>query len=122
MPDITYSVSLRVDKDYLSNSVNVGGATADMSQAGMKSVTLTVSTAATSISTANLSSVGVAFVRNLSTSTSSTVTIGIDAGGSFVGFNTLRAGEPAIYRLTPGTEYSVIGTSGSRVRVDITEG
>lgn len=122
MPDISYNVSLKVDKDFLNNSVSVANVTANMSQVGMQSVTLTLSTNATQISTANLSSVGLAFMRNLSTATAATVTIGIDAGGSFLGFNTLRAGEPAIYRLTAGQNYFAVGSAGSRLRVDITEG
>lgn len=122
MPDISYNVSLKVDKDFLNNSVSVANVTANMSQVGMQSVTLTLSTNAAQISTANLSSVGLAFMRNLSTATAATVTIGIDAGGSFLGFNTLRAGEPAIYRLSAGQNYFAVGTAGSRLRVDITEG
>ena len=122
MPDISYSVSLKVDKDFLNNSVSVANVTANMNQVGMQSVTLTLSTNAVQISTANLSSVGLAFMRNLSTATAATVTIGIDAGGSFLGFNTLRAGEPAIYRLSAGQNYFAVGTAGSRLRVDITEG
>ena len=122
MPDISYNVSLKVDKDFLNNSVSVANVTANMSQVGMQSVTLTLSTNAVQITTANLSSVGLAFMRNLSTATAATVTVGIDAGGSFLGFNTLRSGEPAIYRLTPGINYFARGTAGSRLRVDITEG
>lgn len=122
MSDISYNVSLKLDKDFLNNSVSVANVTANMSQVGMSSVTLTLSTNATQISTANLSSVGIAFMRNLSTATAATVTVGIDAGGSFLGFNTLRPGEPAIYRLTPGINYFAVGASGSRLRVDITEG
>ena len=122
MPDISYNVSLKLDKDFLNNSVSVANVTANMSQVGMSSVTLTLSTNAVQISTANLSSVGLAFMRNLSTATAATVTVGIDAGGSFLGFNTLRAGEPAIYRLTAGQNYFATGTTGSRLRIDITEG
>lgn len=122
MPDISYNVSLKLDKDYLNNSVSVANVTASMNEVGMNSMTLALSTNATQISTANLSSVGLAFFRNLSTATAATVTVGIDAGGSFLGFNTLRAGEPAIYRLTPGINYFARGTAGSRLRVDITEG
>jgi len=122
MPDISYAVSLKVDKEFLSNSVSVGNATANMNQVGMQSFTLTLSTNAVQITTANLSSVGLAFMRNLSTATAATVTVGIDAGGSFLGFNTLRAGEPAIYRLSAGQNYFATGTADSRLRVDITEG
>jgi hypothetical protein len=122
MPDISYNVALKLDKDYLNNSISVANVTASMSQVGMNSMTLPLSTNAASISTANLTSVGMAFLRNLSTATASTATIGIDAGGSFVGFCTLRAGEPAIFRMSSGTNYQAIGTAGTRLRVDITEG
>lgn len=122
MPDISYNVSLKVDKQFLNNSVSVANVTATMSQAGMSSMTLALSTTATAISTASLSSVGLAFMRNLSTATASTVTIGVESGASFVGFATLRAGEPAILRLTAGTSYQAIGSAGSRLRVDIIEG
>lgn len=122
MADVNYSVSYRVSKDFLNASVSTNNATADMSVTGMLSQTLTLTTNAVSISTANLGSVGIAFLQNLSTHTASTCTVGIDAGGSFVGFTTLKAGEPAILRLTTGTSYSARGTAGTRLRVDILEG
>lgn len=122
MADISYSISVRVDKGYLSDSMAANNVTATMSLAGLKSDTYTLSTNAVSISTANLTSTGLAFMRNLSTATAATVTVGIEEGGSFVGMTTLRAGEPAIFRLSTGTNYKAIGSSGSRMRVDITEG
>lgn len=122
MADVNYSVSVKVDKGYLSNTINANNVTASMSLTGLKSDTYTLSTNASSISTANLGSVGIGFLRNLSTATSSTVQIGIEAGGSFVSFATLRAGEPAVFRLSSGTAYQAKGTAGSRLRVDITEG
>jgi hypothetical protein len=122
MADVNYSVSYRVSKDFLNASVSAGNATSSMSVAGLLSQTLTLTTSAVSISTANLGSVGLAFFQNLSTHTASTCTVGIDAGGSFVGFATLKAGEPAILRLTAGTAYSARGATGARLRVDILEG
>lgn len=122
MSDINYGLSFVVNKGLLSNSINVAGVTASMAQTGLISQTLTLSTNAVSIQTSQLSSVGMAFLRNLSTATANTVTIGIDEGGSFVGFTTLRAGEPALMRLSAGTTYKAIGVAGSRLRVDITEG
>lgn len=122
MPDISYSISYLVSKGFLSNSVNAIGVTANMTNTGLLSQTLTLSTNAVSISTANLTSVGLAFLQNLSTSTIQTAAIGIAAGGSFVGFATLRAGEPAIVRLSSGTTYQATGAAGARLRVDITEG
>jgi hypothetical protein len=122
MPDISYNVALKLDKDYLNNSVSVVNVTATMSEVGMNSMTLALSTNPISISTANLTRVGLAFIRNLSTATAATATIGISEGGSFVGFCTLRAGEPSIFRMSGGKEYQAIGTAGTRLRVDITEG
>ena len=122
MADITYSMTLKVDKDNLSNQIQISQITASMAKAGYKSVVYDLTTNSTVISTANLSTAGMAFLRNLATSSASTVQIGIEAGGSFVGFATLRGGEPAITRLSSGTEYTAIGVSGARLRVDITEG
>lgn len=122
MSDINYNISLNVQKDYLASNVQAGGITASMSAAGLKGDTYTLSTNASSISTANLAAVGLAFMRNLSTATASTAQIGIDAGGSFAAFSTLRAGEAALFRMTPGTPYQVRGVAGGRLRVDITEG
>jgi hypothetical protein len=122
MADISYSVAVKVDKDFLANNINANGVTASMALTGLKSDTYTLSTNASSISTANLGTVGLGFLRNLSTATAATVQIGIEAGGSFVSFATLRAGEPAVMRLSTGTQYQVRGTAGGRLRVDITEG
>lgn len=122
MPDITYSMSLKVDKDNFVNQIQVSQITAAQAKAGYSSVVYDLTTTSVSISTANLSAVGVAFLRNLSTSSSSTAQIGIEAGGSFVGFATLRGGEPALVRLSTGTNYEAIGVPGTRLRVDIAEG
>jgi hypothetical protein len=122
MADISYSVAVKVEKGFLSNNINANGVTAAMTLTGLKSDTYTLSTNASSISTANLGTVGLGFLRNLSTATAATVQIGIEAGGSFVSFATLRAGEPAVMRLSTGTQYQVRGTAGGRLRVDITEG
>ena len=122
MSDISYNITLNAQKGYLASNVQAGGVTATMNAAGLKSDTYTLSTSPSSISTANLSSVGLAFMRNLSTATQATVQIGIDVGGSFVGFSTLRAGEASLFRLVAGTPYQARGTASGRVRVDITEG
>lgn len=122
MADISYGVQLTINKGFLDNRVQVNNVTATMSLEGMNSLTYTLTTNAVAVNTAGLSSVGMAFLRNLSTSTLSTAQIGIDQGGSFVGLASLRAGEPALFRLATGTDYQVIGTSGTRLRVDITEG
>lgn len=122
MADISYSISVRVSKDNLDNAVNVSGVTASMSLTGLRSDTYTLSSNAVSISTANLGSVGLAYMRNLSTATASTASIGIGGGGSYLPFASLRAGEAAVLRLASGTSYEAKGTAGARLRVDITEG
>lgn len=122
MADISYSINMRVEKGFLSSSTNVLNVTATMSQVGMKSIVATLTTNAESISTAGLSSVGLCFMRNLSTAAASTAQIGINQGGSFVSLTTLRGGEPAVFRMSSGTQYEAIGVSGTRLRVDITEG
>lgn len=122
MSDITYSMSLKVDKGNLVNQIQVSQVTASMAKAGYSSLVYDLTTNATAISTANLTTVGLAFLRNLSTSSASTAQVGIEAGGSFVGFTTLRGSEPAIVRLSAGTEYQAIGVAGTRLRVDIAEG
>lgn len=122
MADITYGISLNVNKGYLSNSVSVQNVTANMSVAGLKSLTYTLTTNASSISTANLASAGIAFLRNVSTATSATVQIGIQEGGSFVTFTSLNPGEPQLFRVASSTNYVAIGAAGARLRVDILEG
>jgi hypothetical protein len=122
VPDVTYSMSLRVDKDNFANQIQISQVTASQSRAGYSSLVYDLTTTALSISTANLSSVGLAFLRNLSTSAAATAQIGIEAGGSFIGFATLRGGEPALVRLSAGTSYQAVGVAGTRLRVDIAEG
>lgn len=122
MADISYSISVRIAKDNLDNVVNVSGVTASMSLTGLRSDTYTLSSNSVSISTANLGSVGLAYMRNLSTATASTASVGIVASGSYLPFASLRAGEAAVLRLASGANYEARGTAGARLRVDITEG
>lgn len=122
MSDISYGVQLTINKGFLDSRIQVNNVTATMSLEGMNSLTYTLTTNAVAVNTAGLSSVGMAFLRNLSTATASTAQIGINQGGSFVGLASLRAGEPALFRLSTGTDYQLIGTAGTRLRVDITEG
>lgn len=122
MADISYGVSLNVNKGFLDSRIQVNNVTASMSEAGMQSLTYALTTTPVNVTTVGLASVGMAFLRNLSTATAATAQIGIDAGGSFVSLATLRAGEPAVFRMSPGRDYQAIGTAGTRLRVDITEG
>jgi hypothetical protein len=122
MADISYGLNITVNKGFLDNRIQVTNVTANMSIEGMKSLTYSLTTNPTNISTSGLSTVGLAFLRNLSTATVATAQVGIDAGGSFVALATMRAGEPAVFRLAAGQDYQAIGTAGTRLRVDITEG
>jgi len=122
MPDLTYSLTYRVDKGNLSDSMSATNVTADMSVVGLYQVTLALTTATQNISTATLSAVGLAFMRNLSTATSSTVQIGILSGSAFVPFTTLRGGEAGMTRLTTGQQYQARGSAATdRLRLDILE-
>jgi hypothetical protein len=120
--DITYSVAMNVNKGLLRSDVAARGITASMTSDSMLSASYSLSTTAASISTANLSLAGIAVFRNLSSSTASTAQLGFQVGGSFASFCTLKAGEAAVIRMTAGRQYEAIGTSGTRLRVDITEG
>lgn len=122
MPDISYQASISVTKDFLDTRISVTNVTANMSEVGMQSLTYSLTTNTTSLSTAGLTTVGLAFLRNLSTATVSTAQIGVLSGSNFVSFATLRAGEPAVLRLSGGAQYRAIGTTGTRLRVDVTEG
>jgi hypothetical protein len=122
MSDINYSLSYRIAKDGLANSIQVSNVTATMGVAGFKSLTYALTTNDTVLQTANLASIGMAFLQNLATATAATAQLGISPGGSFVGFATLRPGESALVRLSSGTDYVMRGAAGARVRVDISEG
>ena len=121
MPDINYSTTLNVSRGFLSNTINVSGITATMNADGMQSATYVLSVTPTTIGTASLSAVGLAFLRNISTATASTCAVGVVSGGSMVPFSSPRPGETAILRLASGVTYQATGSAGSRLRVDITE-
>lgn len=123
MADITYSLSMRLDKDNLSHSITVNNVTATMGTAGFKSITRTVNTASAAlIDTSGLASPGICFLRNLNTSTLSTAQVGVlDSSNQYQPVLGLRAGEQAVLRLVPSVQYYIIGTSGTTVRYDVTE-
>lgn len=122
MADINYSVTVKVDKDFLSNTINASGVTAAMAVSGLKSDTYLLSSTPVSLSTANLTSVGLAFLRNLGTATVATCQVSVVSGGTSIGFCAPRPGETAVLRLAAGTVYQATGAAGTRLRVDITEG
>jgi hypothetical protein len=121
MPDINYTISARVSKGPLSQSLAASGVTADMATAGMLSQTLNLGTAVTQISTATLGSVGLAFARSLATETTHTVSFGRYSGGTLYETASLRAGEAAILRLAPGDYAAKAAVGGSRLLLTIIE-
>jgi hypothetical protein len=121
MPDINYTISARVSKGPLSQSLAASGVTADMATAGMLSQTLNLGTAVTQISTATLGSVGLAFARSLATETTHTVSFGRYSGGTLYETARLRAGEAAILRLAPGDYAAKAAVGGSRLLLTIIE-
>lgn len=121
MPDITYSISARVDKGPFSQSFAASGVTADIATAGMLSVTLNLGTNVTQISTATLGAVGLCVARSLATSTTHTVSFGRYVGGTLHETARLKAGEAAILRLAPGSYAAKAAVEGSRLVLTVIE-
>jgi len=122
MADISFSIQAQITKGSLNQSVSASGVTADMSTTGMIATTLNLGTATTSISTANLSSVGLCFARNLATVSTHVVTIGRFDGTTMHGCVSLRAGEAAVFRMAAGNYAANAAVADSRLLVQITEG
>lgn len=121
MPDISYTISGQVTKGSLSQQFNASGVTANMDTAGVLAVTLNLTTNATSISTANLGAVGLAFVRSLATTTTHTVSFGRLVSGTLHETVRLKAGEAAVLRLAAGDYAARAAVAGSRMVVTIYE-
>lgn len=121
MPDITYSISARVDKGAFSQSFAASGVTADIATAGMLSVTLNLGTSVTQVSTATLGAVGLCVARSLATSTTHTVSFGRYVGGTLYETARLKAGEAAILRLAPGDYAAKAAVAGSRLVLTVIE-
>lgn len=122
MADINYSILMNVSKNKLTTSISASGVTAAMASDGLQGATYSLSATPTNISTATLTTVGMAFFRNLSSSTAATCAVGVVSDGVMLPFASPRAGETAILRLASGASYQATGTAGARLRVDITEG
>jgi|GEM_PF-1832408 len=122
MADLTWGMNYRVDKGNLAESFALANVTADMAVTGLYQATLAMTTATQNISTATMSAVGLAFMRNLATATASTIQIGVVSGTNFASFATLKAGEAGIVRLTNGNQYQAKGSATTdRLRIDIVE-
>lgn len=122
MADISYNIQAQVSKGALSQSFAASGVTADISTAGMMTVTLRLGTAVTQVSTANLNQVGLLMARSLATTTTHTVSFGRYSGGTLYETMTLRAGEAAVLRLAAGDYAAKSAVEGTRLLLHIVEG
>lgn len=121
MPDVNYTITGQVAKGALSQSFAASGITADMATAGVLSVTLSLGTSVTQISTATLGSVGLAFARSLSTTSTHTVSFGRYSGGSLYETVRLKAGEAAVLRLAAGDYAAKSAVEGTRLVLTVYE-
>lgn len=125
MADVTYSINQVVTKGPFSQTFAAAGVTANMSVAGVSTVTIQPGTNAantTAISTATLSSVGLFFARNLSTVSTATVSFGQLSGGALVPTVSLRGGEAAVGRLAAGSYAAQANLTGTSLVISILEG
>lgn len=122
MADINYTINGQVSKGALSQSFAASGVTADMATAGVLAVTLNLNTNVTTISTASLGSVGLAFARSLATSSTHTVSFGRYSGGTLYETVRLKGGEAAVLRLAAGDYAAKAAVEGTRLLLHIVEG
>jgi hypothetical protein len=120
MADVTYNISGTVSKGSLRDTFNAPAITADIATAGVLTVPLALGTTTTQISTAAIGAVGLAFVRNLATSATHTVSIGRLDGTTLYDSVRLKGGEAALFRLAPGdyaAKAAVAGTTRAIVTI-----
>jgi hypothetical protein len=125
MADISYNISISVDKGSLDQAFSASGVTADCSASGLSTQTLSPGTNAAgtvSISTATLSSVGLFFARNLSTVSTATVSFGQLSAGTLVPTVSLRGGEASVGRLAAGQYSAQANLTGTQLVITIVEG
>lgn len=121
MADVNYSISGQVSKGSLTQNFAAGGVTADMATAGVLAVTLNLGTNVTTISTATLGSLGLAFARSLATTTTHTVSFGRYDGGTLYETVRLKAGEAAVLRLAAGDYAAKAAVAGTRLVLTVYE-
>lgn len=122
MADISYNVQAQVSKGALNQQFAASGVTADISTAGMLSVTLNLGTSVTQISTANLNQVGMCLARSLATSSTHTASFGRYDGTNLHETVSLRAGEAAVLRLAAGNYAAKAAVAGTKLLLHIIEG
>lgn len=121
MADVNYTITGQVSKGALSQSFAASGITADIATAGVLSVTLNLNTNVTTISTASIGAVGLAFARSLATTTTHEVSFGRYSGGNLYETVRLKAGEAAVLRLAPGDYAAKAAVAGTRLVLTVYE-
>lgn len=121
---LTFSITGLVVKGSLNQAISATGVTAEMSSTGMMAVTLQLGTATTQIATANMSTLGYAFARSLVTATAATATVSFGrlVAGTLHESCTLRPGEAAALRLSPGDYAAKAAVPGSGLVLEVFEG
>ena len=122
MAEISFSVSMQVQKDFLSQAFQASGVTASMSSTGLLTSTLNLGTATTAVVTTSLSSVGMCFAKSLATVSTHTVSFGRLVGTNLYSSCTLKAGEAALLRLTAGDYAAQAAVANSKLLITIVEG
>lgn len=122
MADISYNIQAQISKGVFSQSFAASGVTADISTAGMLTVTLNLGTDVTQISTATLGQVGLCMARSLATTSTHTVSFGRYVGGTLHETVQLKAGEAAILRLAPGDYAAKAAVQNTRLLLHVVEG
>lgn len=121
MADVNYSINGQISKGALSQSFAASGITADMATAGMLAVTLNLGTNVTTIGTATLGSLGMAFARSLATSATHTVSFGRYVSSTLHESVRLKAGEAAVLRLAAGDYAAKAAVEGTRLVLTVYE-
>ena len=124
MPDIVYTINAALTKGPLSQTFLAAGVTANCGITGMVTQTLSPGTNAAgtvAISTATLTAVGMFFARNLSATSTATVSFGQLSGGTLVPTVRLRGGEAAFGRLSAGSYAAQSNLVGTQLLISIVE-
>lgn len=122
MADSTTSFQVQATKGSFAQTFIASGITADMGVAGVLAVPATLGTTPVTLSTAALSSLGIAFVQNFATDSTHVVTFGRWDGATLWGSAALRGGEKAVFRMEPGNYAWKANVANVRALAQILEG
>lgn len=122
MADMTFNFQAAVAKGALAQQFAASGITANMAASGLAAVTPTLSTTPATISTTSLTSLGMAVLRNLSTTETATVSLGRWDGTTLWETITARGNEAAVFRMSPGNYAMKAAVAGTKAVLQILEG